>query len=350
MKQKNDILQSVLDKSIDNKKVFGTSFCIKYKGDCWLGASGNLQIDDQFFIASTTKLYITAIILHLQSKGILNITDKISHYLNENLIKNLVVINGEDFSEEITIKNLLAHTSGIADYFQQKNGNGKSLEQALMEGNDQSWTPEQAIETSKKLQSKFKPNEKNKAFYSDTNFQLLGLIIENITKKSLAENYHTYIFNPLNLSETYLYQDVQDQRPKTFYYKNNELYIPKAMASFGADGGIVSTSKELQIFLEAFFNGKFFPTSYIDKMQVWNKIFNPFKSGIGIHQFKLPWYFNPFGTIPELIGHSGLSGTIAYHSPEKDLYVAGTVNQVAYPDTSFRLMIKLLVQIFKEKK
>lgn len=72
------------------------------------------------------------------------------------------------------------------------------------------------------------------------------------------------------------------------------------------------------------------------------------QAGVGIHRFKLPWIFNPTGIIPELIGHSGLSGALAYYSPEKDLYIAGTVNQVAFPDTSFRLAIRLIREIIRE--
>jgi hypothetical protein len=66
------------------------------------------------------------------------------------------------------------------------------------------------------------------------------------------------------------------------------------------------------------------------------------QSGIGIHRFKLPWIFNPFGVVPELIGHSGLSGALAYCNLEKDLFITGTVNQIAYPETSFKLAIKLI--------
>jgi CRISPR/Cas system CMR-associated protein Cmr5 small subunit len=65
------------------------------------------------------------------------------------------------------------------------------------------------------------------------------------------------------------------------------------------------------------------------------------QAGIGNYLFKLPWYFNPFGTIPSFIGHSGLSGALAYYCPKKELYVVGTVNQVAYNDLSFRTMIKI---------
>lgn len=348
MNKKIEILQSILNKSVDNKNVFGTSFCIKHKSDLWCGASGNMNTDSLYFIASTTKLYVTAIILHLKSKGVLDLDDKISKYLEATVLKGLHTLNGKDYSSEISIKNLLAHTSGIPDYFQQKNKEGKSFESELIRGNDQFWTFEQVVDYSKQLKPLFVPNAKGKAHYSDTNFQLLGKIIENITQKSITENYEELIFNPLELSRTYLYTDILDQRPKTLYYKSKELFIPKAMASFGPDGGIVSTSNELMIFLTAFFNGTFFPKSYIESLKTWNRIFFPMQSGVGIHRFKLPWIFNPTGTIPELLGHSGLSGTLAYHSPEKDIYVTGTVNQVANPGTSFRLAIKLLQKVLSK--
>jgi D-alanyl-D-alanine carboxypeptidase len=89
MNNKNEILQSVLNKFIDNKYVFGTSFCIKQKSNLWCGASGNMNTDSQYFIASTTKLYVTAIILHLKSKGILDLDDKISKYLDVDVLKGL---------------------------------------------------------------------------------------------------------------------------------------------------------------------------------------------------------------------------------------------------------------------
>ncbi|HEY9486713.1 MAG TPA: serine hydrolase domain-containing protein, partial [Chryseosolibacter sp.] len=156
------------------------------------------------------------------------------------------------------------------------------------------------------------------------------------------------VFDPLGLTKTYLYTDVTDRRPKTLHFKNKPLLIPRGMASFGPDGGAVSTSQEMLIFIEAFFKGFFFPENYVDELQTWNRIFFPMQSGVGIHRFKLPWIFNPFGTFPDLIGHSGLSGSLAYYSPARNLYITGTVNQVAFPDTSFRLAIKLIQQAMKE--
>ncbi len=50
----------------------------------------------------------------------------------------------------------------------------------------------------------------------------------------------------------------------------------------------------------------------------------------------------PFARIPDLVGHSGLSGAFLFHCPEKNLFLSGTVNPIHKPQTSFRLMIKAL--------
>jgi CubicO group peptidase (beta-lactamase class C family) len=341
MTKKEDSLQVVLDKAVDGKSIFGTSFSLKKDGFTWSGASGNLSKEQSYFIASTTKLFTTAIILHLKSEGKIALDDRISKYFDKSVMNGLHIYKRKDYSDEITVKHLLAHTSGLADYFQGKGPNGKSLEDDIKSGNDQYWTFEEAIERTKSLTTHFAPETKGKAHYSDTNFQLLGKIIEIITNKSYAENCNELIIKPLGLTKTYLYQDSTDNGPKSIYYKTNILNIPKAMTSFGADGGMVSRSADILIFIEAFFTGKLFPSSYLNEMQEWNKIFFPMRSGVGIHLFKLPWIFNPTGAVPFFIGHSGLSGALAYYSPKENIFVAGTVNQVAQPDISFKTMIKL---------
>lgn len=348
MKGKHQRLQQILDTSVDNKKVFGTSFAIKHHDDVWHGASGNISNEQPYFIASTTKLFVTAVILNLRSKGRLNLDDTINKYLDKSIMQDLHTYKGIDRSNKITIKHLLAHTSGLPDYFEDKDKNGISLEDELFKGNDQYWSFEKCIEISKSLKPHFEPGEKKKAHYSDTNFQLLGKIIEHITGKTVADNFNAFIIEPLQLTHTYLYQDALDNTPKPLYYKAKELHIPKAMTSFGPDGGVVSTSKDMLVFIEAFFNGKLFLKAYLEELNEWNSIFFPLQSGVGIHRFKLLWIFDPFGSIPELIGHSGLSGALAYYSPKENLYIVGTVNQVAYPETSFRQAIRLVQQILKK--
>lgn len=342
-------LQQILNKTVDQKKIFGCTFALKKDSLVWEGAAGNIGLNQAYFIASTTKLFTTAILLKFLSEGKLSLDDKISKYLDSAVLKGLHVIKGKEYSFDITLKQLLAHTSGLPDYFQDKGANGKSLEQELKEGKDQFWSFEEALLRTKNMKSLFAPGSKGKAHYSDANFQLLGKIIEVISGKSYAENCLLHVITPLGLSNTYLYVDPSDTKPMNLFFESAPLNIPKAMCSFGADGGLISTNQDMLVFIEAFFTGKLFPKEYLTWMQDWNKIFFPMQSGVGLHLFKLPWIFNPTGAVPMFIGHSGLSGALAYYSPKENMFIVGTVNQIAHPDQSFKTMIKLVLRLKKEE-
>src|SRR5690606_28367666 len=112
-----------------------------------------------------------------------NLTDFVHLYIDNSILNGLHVFKGKEYAYELTLTHLLAHTSGLPDYFQNKAKNGKSLEDELIGGNDQYWSFEQAIQRTKEMQPLFSPGTKNKAHYSDANFQLLGQIIEKITGK-----------------------------------------------------------------------------------------------------------------------------------------------------------------------
>jgi len=334
-------LQAILDKAVDGKRIFGTSFALKSNAFSWEGAAGNFTTAQPYFIASTTKLFTTALILRFAEEGRLSLNDTLAAYFDKELLQGLHIYKGKEYSAALTINQLLAHTTGLPDYFQNKGPGGKSLEDEIVSGNDQAWTFEQAIARTKAMKPLFAPGSGNLAHYSDANFQLLGKIIACVSGKTFADTCSDKIIQPLGLKNTYLYADANDRRPKTLYYKNSPLGAYKAMTSFGPDGGMVSTSADMLVFIEAFFSGKLFSAAYLTDIQQWKRIFFPMQSGIGIHKFQLPWIFNPFGTVPYFIGHSGLSGALAFYSPEKNLFIAGTVNQVAHPDLSFKTLIKL---------
>lgn len=346
-KQKTDKLQAILLKGLNAKKSPGNQFAIAYAGEVWQGAAGDLAPNQPFFIASTTKLFTTALVLQLRNEGKLQITDSLPQYFSAAELQGLHVYKGRDYSHQITIAQLLAHTSGLPDYFQGKDQKGYSLEKDLVAGNDQAWDLEGIRAINARQKAHFAPGTKGKAVYSDTNFQLLGEIIQRITGQSFGEACQQRITTPLQLTSTWLFTDTSDQRMAPLRYKREALHIPKAMASTAPDGGMVSTSTDLLLFLQAFFGGQLFPAAYLLEMQDWNRIFYPMQSGMGMHLFALPAWMTLGKPFPALQGHSGLSGTVAYYSPEHQLFIAGTVNQIAYPDQSFRLALKLIAEVLK---
>lgn len=314
--------------------VYGAVLCVE-NGDSsisWSGGAGKIKADDRYFIASVTKMYITVVMMILREEKSLDFSDKISRYLPEELIRGIHVLNGVDYSNEITIAQLLSNTSGIPDYLLYNKNKEEEAGIDIIIKKDQPWPLEQAVQRAKKLKPRFRPGQKGKVHYSDTNYQLLGGIIEAVTGKWIGDVFNEYIFQPLQLKDTYAYHDINDTSPVPIYYKRQEVYAPRYMASITAEGGIVSTAKEVMIFLKAFFNGFFFPKDRLDELKKnWNMIYFPgqFFFGMGIEKLWTPRLISPFKPIGEVLGFWGQTGAFAFYNPETDFYFTGTVNQAS---------------------
>lgn len=299
----------------------------------------------QYFIASTTKLYISAMVTQLRKENLVDLDAPAIKYIEPTIMKDIHILNGVDWSDRITVRHLLAHTSGIADYFEQKRDDGPTTFKRFL-AQDFSWTLMDILEITKKHMSpKFPPGTRGKAHYSDTNYHLLGVLIQNLTGFSLEGALQQRIFQPLGLKDTYLftlntlerYDDVA-----AMLFGRERVRIPRAMASTGPDGGIVSTAADGITFLKAFMTGALFPREYLGEMQrTWNRVFFPLEYGVGIMRFALPRIFSPFHPTPPMIGHSGASGAVLYYAPKLDLYLSGTVNQAANRALSYQLMSRL---------
>jgi len=217
------LLNKCLDKIIDNKYVFSTVIRVE-SGDgsfVWTGARGEMNSDSKYFIASVTKLYVTAVIMSLIEQGKFSLDDKITKYLENRYIDNLHILKGVDYSKDITVKHLISNTSGIPDYFFHKE-NGKTAVDSFFNNEDIKWELDKTIEYVKKMKPNFAPGQKGKVSYSDTNYQLLGKIIETVTDKDITAVFKDYIFDVLGLKNTYVFNDVTDNAPVRHTIKTNQ--------------------------------------------------------------------------------------------------------------------------------
>ncbi|MFW6276720.1 MAG: serine hydrolase domain-containing protein, partial [Bacteroidota bacterium] len=338
-------IKEIVEKCTDGKSIFGAVLSLSRGNESFTVAAGNMAPESPYFIASVTKMYVAAMILQLVEKGYIKLDDRISLYLGTDIVKKLHNYKGKDYSRRITVRQIMSHCSGLPDYFEQKREDGTSLRGNLAKGKDVSWAFEDVLSFSRNNQARFIPGHKKRAFYSDTNYQLLGKILENVSGKTLSENIRSRIAVPLGLKNTYLYENASDKSPAPIYYKKEPRFVPNAMRSFTSDGGIVSTADENRIFLRAFFEGMLFQPLFLKDMTHWRKIFFPFRYGMGIARFKLPRIFWPFSPLPELIGHPGSSGAFAYFYPGKDVYLAGTINQMSNPGLPYIMLIRALMKL-----
>lgn len=359
-------LQSEFDALVSkNKDIFSVVLGItNARGDfIWSGAAGTAYADDMeamnvdtpIFIASITKMFTSAATMILEERGQLSLNDPISKFLPDSLVNGLHRYKGHDYSQQLSIYHLISQTSGLPDYFMGKPKGGQSVFDRLITEGDFAWDLNAVVDiTRNDLSPKFPPEPKDqiksgkKAFYSDTNYQLLGAIVEAVTQESLQEVFSELIIGPLNLPSTYLhgYRDPTlnpENSPANIYHKTKVFRLDKAMKSFGPDGGMVSNVEESLKFLKYFMEGKLFAhRSTLERMKNWKRIFYPLQYGLGLMRFKLPKIFSPFSPNPELIGHSGATSAFLFYSDIGQLYIGGTLNQVDNQGRPFRMMLKII--------
>jgi CubicO group peptidase (beta-lactamase class C family) len=362
-------LQNEIDGVVSkNKDVFSAVLAVAdVKGEFrWTGAAGTaypeesaaMTVDTPIFIASITKMYTAATTMILGERGLLSLDDPLSKFLPASMLEGLHIYKGRDYSEQLRVYHLISQTSGLPDYFEESPKGGRSFLDQIVTDGDMGWDLEEVVQIAKSgLSPKFPPEKKeqektgNRAFYSDTNYQLLGAVNEAAAQKSLSELFSEFIIQPLALSSTYLHgrQDPAtnpENRPANIYYKMQPLYLDKAMTSFGPDGGMVSSVEDSLTFIKGFMEGQLFadPTT-LQRMKSWRKIFFPFQYGLGLMRFKLPRIFSPFSATPELIGHSGASSAFLFYSASDQIYISGTLNQLDNRRRPFGLMLKVIKMV-----
>ena len=160
---KSSFVAELVSTAVSKKHIYGAVLCVENGENSFslLHGAGNLTINKPYFIASVTKLYVTAVILKLRTKNCLSFQNKISEYLPDEILHELHLFKGKEYSKEITIKHLMSNTSGIPDYF------SSDVVRELTAGKDQGWGFERTIASAKQKKPKFVPGKK--AQYSDTN-------------------------------------------------------------------------------------------------------------------------------------------------------------------------------------
>lgn len=307
-----------------------------------------MTVETPYFLASIAKMYTAAAILKLHESGRLSLDAPLGDYLPAETIQGIHVMGGRDYTPQIKVYHLVSHTSGLPDYFDDKPKGGRSLFDDLKDGQDRAMDLDQVLAIARSIPPKFAPGASGKAHYADTNFQLLGAIIEAVTGQPIADAFQAMIFGPLGLAHTCAYDHTNPRpdAPAAMYLGDTVAHLPLFMSTTAPDGGLVATVGESLAFLRAFFAGELFDQALLARMTArWNRIFFPMQYGYALMRFTLPRLFSPFKPLPALIGHSGSSGSFAFHCPARALYIAGTVNQVGAPAKPFRLMMRIINSI-----
>lgn len=345
-------VQDTVSRMIDNEHVFSAVLRVENEDGSLAHtcAAGAMHADDRYFIASVTKLYITAVVMRLTTEGLLRLDDRVVTFFPDEMLAGLHVLKGVDYTDTITVAHLMSNTSGLQDYFLGKTPSGKAAADELLAGKDEPWPLERILDTMRTIKPRFRPGQKGRALYSDTNYELLGAIIERVTGKPIAQVFKDLIFDDLGLENTYAFQDENDDTPAQLYHKSQPVNLPRYLASVTAEGGLVSTAEECMRFLKAFFAGQFFPKDRIEDMKRWNLVLRPgtFLYGLGLEKIYVPKLLKPFFPYGDILGFWGQSAAFAWYNPKNDLYFTGTANQLG--GRGHQAVSKALIRILKAKQ
>lgn len=215
------------------KLIYEEAFGVSNKA---IGLNNTLETPTQ--IASITKTFTGTAVMWLQQKGFLNIEDKVQQYI------------WEFPYEDITIEQLLSHQSGLKDYIKFSGRYWNSSEPMY---NDEVLRQF----TNYKFGLKFTPGEKFN--YSNSNYAILGLIIERVSGMQYKKFMNKYIFEPLHMDNTYVY-DPTDEYSFAYSRSYNAHFTEwKNTHQDGVygDKGIFTTAEDLYKWDQALYSNNF---------------------------------------------------------------------------------------------
>ena len=205
-----DQLQSQLDLAVSNLGLPGAAIAVARVPErtMWVGASGNVapdsteawDVDRLFRIGSVTKTFTTAIVLQLVSEGVVSLDDPLERW-----------VPGYYDDQGVTVRHLVTNTSGIVSY----NYVGEFDE-------SREWTPEELVQWAVDHEPDVQFVPGSDFDYSNTNFVLLGMLIEAATEGTYADAVESRLLEPLGLAQTYVASAGDDN--------------PRIVPAFDADG------------------------------------------------------------------------------------------------------------------
>jgi D-alanyl-D-alanine carboxypeptidase len=318
-----------------------------------LSYGSNSYVGQQYYLASIGKVFTSVIIGQMVEKNLVGYEDKAIDILGTDIVDGLHTYKGVNYASEVTIRQLLNHTSGIGDYFSDKPTSGKPMLDRILESPYQHYSPMEIVDwTRMNIKPVFKPG---KGFhYSDTGYHLLGLVIEKILKMPLYEVMDKFIFTPLDMKDTYMTSFVNQEKFDVskvcdVYWGEHNVKDYSIFKDDYAGGGIVTTSSDLLLFFKAVINHQIIQESTLIQMTRWSKYSSirliGIAYGLGLMYLKstpllFPKQYSSFG-------HIGSIGSFMFYNPTSKTYLIGSVNRFLYHRKSMKIMFDALKMIMK---
>ena len=228
---------------------------------------GNLEtgqappMDGEVRVGSNTKTFVAVVVMQMVQEGKVGLDEPIETYL-----PGLIRGEGIDGST-ITVRQLLQHTSGLPDFDETLFGTTDVFQYRY-----HYVTPRDVLDSALSKPAQFEPGTQWK--YTNTNYIVLGMLIERVSQRPVGEQIDQRIIKKLGLSHTYLpgngEKKLHGPHPQS-YHLNGEGKLEDMTdldtSLAWAAGGMVSTPSELNTFFQAVLDGRLLTQSSIDEMR-----------------------------------------------------------------------------------
>ncbi|WP_138754536.1 serine hydrolase domain-containing protein [Paenibacillus sinopodophylli] len=337
--EKNDSLSSALLTIYSNQTGYLGQFAVGIKNQV---SDQPVQIDSQYHAASVGKTMLAAIYGLLVDEGKLSFDDKINTWLDAQILKGLFVVNGTDYSDQVTIRNLLSHTSGVGDYFAGPVKHGKSILEIMASTPDRSFTPQELISFTRDNQEPVGlPGET--FYYSDTGYILLGLILESLEGKPYSEILEKKLFEPLGMNDSYLMFDQDEPADIVGIYVNGMDYSNKnALSIDWSGGGVVTTMDDLLTFMKALEHGALLSDEVYRQMTDFSGRYDKgIYYGMGMMYFDFSELSFLLGSMTDVYGGVGSTGTYVLYDKKKDTYFIANFGSLDFAEKGIEELVKI---------
>lgn len=308
-------------------------------------AARNVPMEPDTLIraASITKMFTAVVVLQLAEEGTIDLEAPISTWLPDIV----------PLADTTTVRQLLNHTSGIYDYLEDPQFYAQAY------GNpDRVWTPAELVALVDQYGAVFEPGTEGSWKYASTNYVILGMLVEQVTGNSLAEELRQRIFDPLELSDTFFSPQESPQGTIAEGYIDASDRADVSMTFVYATGNIVSTPDDLRRFVDGLFSDQLLTAESRTLMTTMTDTGGAYampelEYGLGLMQARLNVGPRPDGaerpaassTVQGHIG--GIAGfrSAVWRVPESGITIAVSLNQADIdPNLLARDILDIILQ------
>ena len=274
-----------------------------------------------FGIASITKILVAALVFKYSERGILALDVPALEHVNQNdWLSNRIRDAGFRRNlRSLTLRDLLSHRSGFADYWENED-----FLAVWRKAKDKKWKPTELIDWAGQLSPVCAP--KSCFRYADTNYVLVGLILEHLTGRKLHEQLRTEIFEPLDMRCSWMFfeEPVPNGCAAPTHSYEDELDVTdnRMQSADWSGGGVYSTLEDQLKLLRGIFSGNLVSEKSLADMQSWGES----DLGDGI-VYGLGLYKASAGPNMTLVGHTGIHNAFSFLWVEAGVLITGSLNQ-----------------------